>query len=68
MDQKERSDYIIEWINSHPLINTAMLCRMAGGIDTGNFSNAMVGNRLIPEKYLDAVERVLADYGFKKHN
>jgi hypothetical protein len=66
MEHKQRSDYLIDWINSHPLINVAMLCKLAGNADHGNMSNALSGTgRNISQKHIDAMERILKDYGFK---
>lgn len=62
---KKRSDYLVNWINSHPLINVKLLGEMAGMPNWGNLSNALNGGgRTVPPKYIDALEKVLTDYGF----
>lgn len=62
---EQRSEMIINFINSHPLINVSMLCQLAGGADVANMHNALSGNRSISKTYIDAIEKVLKDYGFE---
>lgn len=67
MTHKQRSDHIVNWINAHPLINYNQLCKMAGGADGGNFYRALrkMDNRLVSKQHIDAIERILQDYGFE---
>lgn len=66
MTHKERSNHIVNWIKEHPLINIHMLCQMAGSPDSSFFSRAINGKgRLVSRVHIDAIEKVLKDYGFK---
>lgn len=62
---KHRSDRILEFLSTHPLISRNAFCTMAG-YDVSNLHHAMEGERSIPAKHLDAMEEILAEYGFKK--
>ena len=69
---KNRSDRVISWLGDHPLISRNALAGQAGmryqhlfesitGYDQGGG-----GKRYIPEKYLEKMENILAEYGYKK--
>jgi hypothetical protein len=62
---KKRSEHLVNWVNSHPLINVKLLCEMAGMNNWGNFSNALLGHRSVSPKYIDYLEKVLKEYGFE---
>lgn len=61
----QRSKHIIEFVLSHPALNTSMLCRLVGGYDAHNFANALNGNRNISAEYVPRFEKVLIDYGYE---
>lgn len=66
MTHKERSNHIVQWIKEHPLININLLCQMAGAADSSFFSRAINHKgRLVSRLHIDAIENVLAAYGFK---
>lgn len=66
ISHKQRSDHILNFIKEHPAINVAMICRLAGGYDVFNFTNALnTGKRKISEQALPLFEKVLQDYGFE---
>lgn len=62
---KERSEAIVKWLESHPLLSRNALCGIVG-YDTSNLQKAFSGARAIPATYLDAFERELEKYGYKK--
>jgi hypothetical protein len=63
---KYRSKMIAEWLLAHPLISRNALCALVG-YDTSNLQKAFDGSRAIPAKHLDAFEKELEWYGYKKN-
>lgn len=63
-DYEQRSAHLVNWVIAHPLINVHQLCKMAGSDQSGNMHRALSGERLVSRKYIDAMEKILKDYGF----
>lgn len=62
---QQRSQHIVNWINSHPLINVHQLCQMAGYTNSSNFNRALNDNgRMVSKKYIQVFENILKDYGY----
>lgn len=58
-----KNDKVVKWLEQRPLIKINKLLVKAG-MDTGNASRAWEA-KVIPEKYLPAVEKQLTHYGYK---
>ena len=67
-DNLQRSRNIIAWLDLHPLIKLNALCTEVG-YDTHSLYKVMRGTgsyTKIPAKLLDAIEKILKEYGYEK--
>jgi len=60
---RHRSDSIIEWIKTHPLISRSALCAMTEYEDL-DLRKVEECKKAISAKYLDAFERELKHHGY----
>lgn len=56
---------IMEWLRAHTLLSRSALCTRVG-VEYKMLENALDGKSAIPAKHLDAFEKELAEYGYKK--
>lgn len=66
MDQKERSDSILEWIKAHPIFKHVPYDRWDDVFDMkhNTFFRATKSEPL-PKKHIEIIENTLSVYGFK---
>jgi len=60
---KSTSKDLYDWLDDHPLINTAGLCRLAG-VDKSNFLKGLGKNKELPAETLAKFSKILSDYGY----
>lgn len=63
IDNRTRSEKIIEWFGSHELVSKNGVCELAG-IDTSNFNKLLKFGKEIPDKILDKIEPIIKKYGY----
>jgi hypothetical protein len=66
MDQKERSDRILEWIKAHPILKHVPYDRWDDVFDMNhNTYFRATKSEPLPKKHLDIIENTLLRYGFE---
>lgn len=61
---KAKSDKILQWLHTHPLIKIKPLEELIN-VKEGTIRQALAGRQGLAEKHIEPIKKILKQYGYK---